>query len=394
MKKLMINTNMKRNLGVGLAVVLAVLTVGSAKILRSTKSVGPTSSQAATSFSCETGVNVVVPTPAVDPCIGKIDVMLVTDRSGSMNSLDGTKRKIDWAREAIVAFVDEMTKNNEAGVKLAQAKSTALPQVRVGLVSINKYGTSTGQTYERSVVDVPLQVISTGGTVIKNLMTKTQSWKYAWDVFRTPSGSLFSGDGTCVQCGLRLAGNQMKTSSTDATVVRYVILLSDGLANTRWSDDPSDNSLARKAAVDEAIALRNSLLVSQRTIGFGSSGAINEPTLKGIAADWMNYSYKPNGSSWAAAFRTEADFMCGTDAVKRVAITPDRDTYVDKASPNTGFGTAVDHLKSRGASGVKNRVVYMQFPFAGLKGRQVQNVEFLIVPSDQSGAQQTLRFGT
>ena len=165
------------------------------------------------------------------------DSVLVTDVSGSM----GTGGKMDAAKNADKAFVAEALKN---------------PANKVGLVSFE--------------------------TALDSFMGLTGS-KPALDA----EINSYAADGcTCISCGLDKAIDVIKPSTKE----KYVILMSDGVANTVIGGGgcSASGDTAKIQAIDKAKeAWNNGITVY--TVGFGSD--VDAATLQQIAAEGHGQYY-------------------------------------------------------------------------------------------------------
>lgn len=220
-------------------------------------------------------LEILIPTPSTPPtstpipttpppiCLDNADIALVLDRSSTMtdNEADG-RQKLAWAKDAAKAFVQTI-------------QASGRTNVRISVTSFGAQGNDNTGTLAKEY----------NSTLHSELSSKYE------EVIKAIDGIKYVRSGTCIQCGIRI-GNSSLASSPNA---KYMILLSDGMANKIWNGSSSN---AKPAAIAEAKAPS----VTYFAIGYGKSGAIDETTLKSIAGNSSNYIYKPNASDWAQGF--------------------------------------------------------------------------------------------
>lgn len=243
---------------------------------------------------------------------GNQDVMLVIDRSSTMNATetDGRK-KIEWAKDAALTFVRAVASAQKVGL------------FNIGIASFGAQGndgTGVLATDRNSVLHSPL---------IHDYNALQSSI----------SGVHYIQSGTCIECGLRIANSELAKNKLSAPQV--VILLSDGIANHNWKGE-SSSSKSLIAAVDAANAGR-AQGITYYAIGYGKSGQINENELRAIAGDGSRYQYKPNVQDWTGAFVNIANLLCpppSTAPAQSASATPtatptEVPTEIAVASPTT-----------------------------------------------------------
>lgn len=231
--------------------------------------------------ACYLELQLAPPTPSATPiaCNKMLDIVLVMDRSSSMNSVESDGRtKLQWAKEAAASFVQALI-------------NSGTTSVRVGVSSFGAQGNDgTGTLASRfnSTLEIPLT------NNLQNVLTSINNIKYI-------------DKGTCIQCGIRIGNTQL----TSANNKKVEIVLSDGKANRSWIGTSSQNN--KTLAINEA-KMGRSKGIEYRTLGYGlkASGTIDEPTLIAIAGSVANYQYKPNVADWSAAFLTILRDICGT----------------------------------------------------------------------------------
>ncbi|KKP68296.1 MAG: hypothetical protein UR68_C0038G0009 [Candidatus Roizmanbacteria bacterium GW2011_GWA2_35_19] len=252
-----------------------------------------------------------IPTPTPVLNCKNLDIALVVDRSSTMNSSETDGRtKLAWAKEAMRIFVESLRDNTSP---------TSQSTVRVSVDSFGRRGNK----------DLPEDSVLRLGTLL--YPTNVPDPNDYNSILHTPLSSDLNGvvlpaissvnyilPGTCIQCGLYLANEQLLASTADR---RAVILLSDGMSNKVWNGDNPHSSICYQAAVDQAnIGRVNG--IEFKVLGYGkrdqSPAQIEETTLKRIAcADPNdttcvnnNYAYKPNAYDWVSAYLTILNDLC------------------------------------------------------------------------------------
>jgi hypothetical protein len=239
---------------------------------------------------------------AIPNLCGNLDVMLVIDRSSTMNTAESDgRKKLEWAKDAAGAFVKTIADTPKNG------------SVRIGVSSFGAQGNDgTGiLSADRS------------STLHSPLTSDYAALQQAI------SGVNYIHSGTCIECGLRIANTELAAKKLSSPQV--VILLSDGMSNHTWNGGTTN---AQQAAIDAANAGR-SQGVTYYSIGYGKPGDINEGELKSIAGSDSRYQYKPNVDQWTNTFVNLANLLCPVptatpSATPEITATP---TESPTASP-------------------------------------------------------------
>ncbi len=324
----------------------------------------------------ELALNSPSPSPTPIACTGKLDIMLVIDRSSTMTDTEADGRqKLAWAKDAAKGFVQALI-------------NSGTTSVRVGVSSFGSQG-NDGTGAQDSTYNSTLNIALSSN--FAQVMTAIDGISYVHS-------------GTCIECGIRIANSQL----TSTTNKRVEILLSDGMANHTW--DGIRNTGATAAAITQSNNGRAAGL-EYRVLGYGIAGQINETTLKSIAGSAANYQYKPNVADWSAAFLKILEEICvapvpavtptaapvvtpspvvtavPTPTVRPTAtpvastsFVPRIDTYVSKSAPTVNYGTAAG-LKSGGPSG---NIAYIRFDLTQLLGRTISNASLNLNVTDAS----------
>ena len=217
------------------------------------------------------------PTPTGQICtLDTADIVLVIDRSGSMVSFNDTEgyTKLERAKQAAVSLLDRLS--NTTGVV-----------AKVGLVSFGSQGndgTGKQSTTHNSTLNI---APTTNYASIRTAITNMQ----------------YIEDGTCIECGLRIANGQLTSTNRN----RVVILLSDGRGNHIWDGSSVDETTANNAAITQANKGR-STGIKYYVLGYGSNA--NTSTLVSIAGNSANYKYQPDAKQWPSAFLEILDQVC------------------------------------------------------------------------------------
>ena len=230
-------------------------------------------------------------TPTPGACTSqRVDIILALDRSSSMGST-----KLAYEKNAAKAFVDVMNRQS----------STFKQHVRLGAVSWAGRWTNVKTIW-------PTYTYSSVTSFINNISTVST------DVM------------TCIECAINKASQIM----TDSTRKRYVVLMSDGIANrivssyscggtTGFCGNPTPPACvtrfsstvglhcpkADSAAIAAATNYKGKGVVFH-AVGYGSktTPSILESTLKGIAG--TNYIYGGSSTNWDNVFRQIAVKIC------------------------------------------------------------------------------------
>ncbi|MBP7966769.1 VWA domain-containing protein [Candidatus Woesebacteria bacterium] len=212
------------------------------------------------------------PVPSGQVCKLDADIVLVIDRSSSMNSKETDGRtKLEWAKEAATNLV-------------ARIAATSGVNAKVGIVSFGAQGNDGKGTkdakYNSTMHIAPSADFNAVKTAIANV-------KYI-------------ESGTCIECGLRIANDQL----TSTTRNRVVILLSDGKANHNWEGSSSDATARTITAANNG----RSKGIVYYVLGYGTS--VDSDTLTSIAGSASRYRYKPDAKDWPTAFLSILDQVC------------------------------------------------------------------------------------
>lgn len=203
---------------------------------------------------------VTISMPISEVKYGKIDTMLVIDRSGSMGwEDDNGDVKIELAREAAKLFVEQLN----------------MSQDRVGLASF-----------------------STEATLDSQLINDAEEINGKIDSL--------SADGYTNIGGGVLRSNEEFTGNGRSEAFWVIILLSDGVPNYYYDEegDPirdDDGDLARQYAIDQANLAKNlaGKGVKIYTIGLGAADYLDEDLLKEMASHETRYYNAPNAEDLA-----------------------------------------------------------------------------------------------
>ncbi len=221
--------------------------------------------------------------PAPPPPITR-DVMLVIDRSGSMDESDGTgRRKIDAAKDAVSLFV-----------QLVQAGTGN----RAGLVS---FSTTAGPpTFAIAAVTDPNKAALIGGA------------PYAGGVV----GSLTSGGATSIGGGLDAARAQFPMPGANP---RALLLLTDGLQNRPPSIEAIEATLAG---------------IDVHAIGLGSDSNLDSALLSTLAASHGGLYTRASGGLALLKFFSQA---FGNIFEAGVLLDPEADLPENESAPPLPF---------------------------------------------------------
>lgn len=240
----------------------------------------------------------VTPTPSEDEAVlgqsvcgvlAPLDIMLVIDQSSSMLDADPStgSPKMDGAKQAATFFVNTI--------------AAIAPKTNIGLV---KFAGS---------VSFPNR--PTAASLAVPLTTNYTQLKAAINAITPPPlGS--SDDGTCIECGLLLANDNLEALSKKKTG-NLVILLTDGIAN----DTTTSNGLANVTTAEAEAAAMNRVLEgvsiqdnTYHTIGVGTGiNNIHEAFLEQIAVYSGGLYYNdPTDGSLQKIFDNilDAEFPC------------------------------------------------------------------------------------
>jgi hypothetical protein len=220
------------------------------------------------------------------PAPKPIDIMLVADRSSTMNTLEPSDHRSKLAHELEAMHNFAVTMRS----------STA----NIGVDSFGAQGDRNDSTYGN--LTLTSEYNSTLNLGVTNnydsLLSAIDSMKYI-------------KSGTCIQCGILIGNRQL----TDTNARRVVILLSDGMANHTWTGttDHVNGVTNTQAAINAANAGR-AQGIEYKVVGYGSEpNNVDQETLRQIAgcspdlsSACANYQYEPNAINWNDAFQNVA----------------------------------------------------------------------------------------
>jgi Mg-chelatase subunit ChlD len=244
-------------------------------------------------------------------CSQPVDVMFVIDRSGSMISKQTNGRtKFDDAKAAAIAFIDTM-KTTYAGRNGG---------VRVGFVAFGRTLSSTQSTtvaLSTNLDDVKSRILA---------LNKDES-------------------GTCIECGLSVANQNLSTTNPKGAAQKIAIVLSDGRANRSVASNGRDiNEAAIQPALDMAQSGKDAGY-AYFVVGFSSSGYPEMPcTTRGYTTDdeaevdcqntpgiagyndmpkeevdsFYRQSSLDSSSQWAELFKRFKETVCANPALQAV----------------------------------------------------------------------------
>lgn len=183
-----------------------------------------------------------------------IDAMLIIDKSGSMGPPVNTDDRITPAKAAAKKFVTILYQNGE--------NQAAAKKNQTGVVS---FAQLTNSTEGKTTLDAPLTLLSTQSNAT-SVNAKIDTIK------------IFGR--TCIQCGVRLANEEIKAHGRTG-VKKIVVLMTDGGANAYDGHLTADGATAEKAANDEVDKGRTESGITYFTIGLGND--VNKKFLESIA---------------------------------------------------------------------------------------------------------------
>ncbi|CAN5154676.1 hypothetical protein BH09PAT2_BH09PAT2_04020 [soil metagenome] len=216
------------------------------------------------------------PSPSGQICkLDTTDIILVLDRSGSMSNFKDSEgfTKLDRAKQGALNLLDKLT-------------ATSNVATRIGLVSFGSQG-NDGTGRQSSAYNSTLDIAPT--TNFTSVKTAINNLKYIQD-------------GTCIECGIRIANGQLTSTSRN----RVVILLSDGGANHIW-DGTNTSTDSKPRAIAEANKGR-ATGIKYYVLGYGSNP--DTSTLVAIAGNTINYKYQPDAKQWPTTFIQILDQVC------------------------------------------------------------------------------------
>ncbi len=217
-------------------------------------------------------------------CVNKAEsIVLVIDRSDSMNTMENGKTKLQWAKDAAVAFVNQVSSGQSSGL------------VKIGVVTFGQ---------------------KNAGTTIYNTVTVSGLTSDYTTLKTKIAGIARSDSGTCIGCALKVANTMVQS----ATQGRYVVLFSDGAA-TFSSTGVRDNTTAEKDAIAQADTGRKSAITYY---GFqwgsldSSTGQIyrsprGTTVMNGVAGDPGRVVYSPTVQQVSSQVSTITSKICSAN---------------------------------------------------------------------------------
>ncbi len=239
---------------------------------QSTPTPSPSPTGTARPSSSPTASPSVSPSPTGNTtCINKdVDIAIVLDRSGSMNSKESDGRtKLAWAIDGAKTLINTLGANTKVSVASFGAQGND--------------GTGTLSSAYNTTLDLALN---------PNLTT----------VLSAINNIKFNKGGTCIECGIRIG----RLSLASSTVKKYLVLLSDGGANHTW-DGTSASTQATLNAKTEGLLGRTSG-ITFFVLGYGSN--VNTTVLKDIAGDSSRYYFSPTTANWNNIFSQIGERIC------------------------------------------------------------------------------------
>jgi hypothetical protein len=219
------------------------------------------------------------------PAPKAIDIMLVADRSSTMNTKEPNgKTKLANELEAMHNFAVTMN------------SSTAY----IGVDSFGAQGDRNDSTYGN------LTLASEYNSTLNSGLTNNYD-----SLLSVIDGIKYIKSGTCIQCGILMGNRQL----TDTNARRVVILLSDGMANHTWTGTTAHiNGVTNTQAAINAANAGRAAGIEYKVIGYGSEpNNVDQETLRQIAgcspdlsSACANYQYEPNAINWNDAFQNVA----------------------------------------------------------------------------------------
>ncbi len=219
------------------------------------------------------------PTPVA--CSEPVDVMFVIDRSSSMTSKvssTDSKTKLDYAKIAAKAFITQIQTTSAAKAG----------NVRAGVTTFGKTLSSTAASNSTIPLTSSLSTVASKIDTISLLES-----------------------GTCVECGLQVANDNLAKHWTDTSKAskKIAIVLTDGRANSVQSGTTVGAATAAINKANEGKALGYAYFV----VGFSSSGSTENTTVtKGVASTPSSTFYRSQDdyTKWDDLFKDFASTTC------------------------------------------------------------------------------------
>jgi hypothetical protein len=215
-----------------------------------------------------------------------VDIMLVADRSSTMNEkepADG-RTKLAHELEAMHNFAVTMRSSGDS----------------MGVDSFGAQGDRNDSTYGSLILASEYK-----STLNIGLTSNYDAIISAIDSIK------YNKSGTCIQCGILIGSRQL----TDTSARRVVILLSDGMANHTWTGTTDHiNGVTNTQAAINAANSGRAQGIEYKVVGYGSEpNNVDQETLRQIAgcspdlsSPCANYQYEPTAIGWNDAFQNFA----------------------------------------------------------------------------------------
>lgn len=264
----------------------------------------------------------VTTTPPPNQC-ETVDYMIAIDRSGSM------QEDLPAAKAAAKAFVDVV----EEGYSTVGNDTT-----RIGLVSFGK-----------SLWPTDYNIPFPGGVSYSkpsNPSTLHQTLTADYNLIRSKIDQVqYSSGGTCVQCGLYLANQELMRNDnpSDSNARKVVILLSDGRTHNLYNGSDNDNTAVAESQAQATEGKSKGF--QYYAVGYDTNANVN--LLKFIAndPDSKYYLFEPNKENWKQTFIDIYNQVCAdptptVTATKTPTRTPTRTPTATATRTPTATATA------------------------------------------------------
>jgi hypothetical protein len=215
-----------------------------------------------------------------------VDIMLVADRSSTMNEKEPADGRTKLAHE--------LEAMHNFGVTMRSSRYI------IGVDSFGAQGDRNDSTYGNLTLASEYNSTLNSGLTnnYDSLLSVIDSMKYI-------------KSGTCIQCGILIGNRQL----TDTSARRVVILLSDGMANHTWTGTTAHiNGVTNTQAAINAANAGRAAGIEYKVVGYGSEpNNVDQETLRQIAgcspnlgSSCPNYQYEPDAINWPDAFQNFA----------------------------------------------------------------------------------------